>query len=53
VVLVGASVFPRTRLSTRTRQGQSRKVSGLALAGAVASAAALVSAFVAGSSIGP
>jgi len=51
VSLVGASVFLRTRMSTR--QGQPQKVSGLALAAAVGSAAALVGAFVAGSSIGP
>jgi leader peptidase (prepilin peptidase)/N-methyltransferase len=47
VVLVGASVF------VRTRHGQKRQVPGLALAAAVGSAAALVGAFVAGSSIGP
>ena len=47
--LVGASVF----LRTRARQGESRQVSGVALVAAAGGAAALVGAFVAGSSLGP
>jgi hypothetical protein len=49
VFLVGTSAF----LRTRTRPGHLRELSGLALAAAVGSAAAVVGAFVAGTSIGP